>query len=133
MTRRRKRRNVLKSTKPNLWLCIKLKGLKLKYISCDLFCAFKHNFCTKVLAHHIISILLSCILMPIHKYLRKLENNTCFHNLKLALTSPTSSGRSVGIVRLRTKATEFVFFLLASTTAWIISSCFLLYTHFLKN
>jgi hypothetical protein len=27
---------------------------------------------------------------------------------KLALTSPTSCGRSVGIVRLRTKATEFV-------------------------
>jgi hypothetical protein len=26
---------------------------------------------------------------------------------KLALTSPTSSGRSVGIVRSRTKATEF--------------------------
>jgi hypothetical protein len=28
---------------------------------------------------------------------------------KLALTSPTSSGRSVGIVRSRTKATEFSF------------------------
>jgi hypothetical protein len=28
---------------------------------------------------------------------------------KLALTSPTSGGRSVGIVRLRTKATEFSF------------------------
>jgi hypothetical protein len=27
--------------------------------------------------------------------------------LKLALTSPTSGGRSVGIVRLRTQATEF--------------------------
>jgi hypothetical protein len=27
---------------------------------------------------------------------------------KLALTSPTSDGRSVGIVRLRTKATEFI-------------------------
>jgi hypothetical protein len=27
--------------------------------------------------------------------------------LKLALTSPTSDGRSVGIVRLHTKATEF--------------------------
>jgi hypothetical protein len=26
---------------------------------------------------------------------------------RLALTSPTSGGRSVGIVRLRTKATEF--------------------------
>jgi hypothetical protein len=29
--------------------------------------------------------------------------------LKLALTSPTSGGRSVGIVGLRTKATEFSF------------------------
>jgi hypothetical protein len=31
--------------------------------------------------------------------------------LKLALTSPTSGGHSVGIVRLRTKATEFSFVL----------------------
>jgi hypothetical protein len=29
---------------------------------------------------------------------------------QLALTSPTSSGRSVGIVRLRTTTTEFSFF-----------------------
>ena len=29
---------------------------------------------------------------------------------KLALTSPTGGGRSVGIVRVRTKATEFSFF-----------------------
>jgi hypothetical protein len=28
---------------------------------------------------------------------------------KLALTSPTCSGRSFGVVRLRTKATEFIF------------------------
>jgi len=28
---------------------------------------------------------------------------------KLALTSPTGGGRSVGIVRVRTKATEFFF------------------------
>ena len=33
---------------------------------------------------------------------------------KLALTSPTGGGRSVGIVRVRTKATEFKFFLLLS-------------------
>jgi hypothetical protein len=31
---------------------------------------------------------------------------------RLALTSPTSGGRSVGIVRLQTKATEFSFFFL---------------------
>jgi hypothetical protein len=29
---------------------------------------------------------------------------------KLALTSPTGGGRSVGIVRVRTKATEFVYY-----------------------
>jgi hypothetical protein len=28
---------------------------------------------------------------------------------KLALTLPTNGGRSVGMVRLRTKATEFIF------------------------
>jgi hypothetical protein len=33
--------------------------------------------------------------------------------LKLAQTSPTSGGRSVGIVRLRTQATEFVFLLMS--------------------
>ena len=35
---------------------------------------------------------------------------------KLALTSPTGGGRSVGIVRSRTKATEFSF----STSGWFI-------------
>jgi hypothetical protein len=35
---------------------------------------------------------------------------------KLALTSPTRGGRSVGIVRSRTQATEFSFQLLVSTT-----------------
>jgi hypothetical protein len=33
-----------------------------------------------------------------------------FYSQKLALTSLTSGGRSVGIVRLRTQATEFFFF-----------------------
>jgi hypothetical protein len=32
------------------------------------------------------------------------------HPRKLALTSPTSGSHSVGIVRLRTETTEFVFF-----------------------
>jgi hypothetical protein len=36
------------------------------------------------------------------------------YRLKLALTSPTSCGRSVGIVRLRTKAKEFFYFLIRS-------------------
>jgi hypothetical protein len=33
-----------------------------------------------------------------------------FRTVQLALTSPTGGGRSVGIVRSRTKATEFFFF-----------------------
>ena len=33
---------------------------------------------------------------------------------KLALTSPTGGGRSVGIVRVRTKATEFSFSFIVS-------------------
>jgi len=32
---------------------------------------------------------------------------TPLYSQKLALTSPTGGGRSVGIVRVRTKATEF--------------------------
>jgi hypothetical protein len=42
--------------------------------------------------------------------------------LKLALTSPTSDGRSVGIVRWRTKASKFVFFLVfirSITVRWL--------------
>jgi hypothetical protein len=42
--------------------------------------------------------------------------------LKLALTSPTSGGRSVGIVRLRTKATEFfVVFVYIRRGPWLIT------------
>jgi hypothetical protein len=40
--------------------------------------------------------------------------NTLYQQ-KLALTSQKSDGRSVGIVRLRTKATEFLFFLVFIT------------------
>jgi hypothetical protein len=36
---------------------------------------------------------------------------------QVALTSPTSDGRSVGIVRWRTKATEFVFITCKDTTS----------------
>jgi hypothetical protein len=42
----------------------------------------------------------------------------------LALTSPTSSLRSVGIVRLRTKATEFSFLVLFSLLMTEIESIF---------
>jgi len=37
------------------------------------------------------------------------DHVTPFYPQKLALTSPTGGGRSVGIVRVRTKATEFSF------------------------
>jgi len=37
------------------------------------------------------------------------DHVTPFYPPKLALTSPTGGGRSVGIVRVRTKATEFSF------------------------
>ena len=35
------------------------------------------------------------------------DNVTPLYPQKLALTSPTGGGRSIGIVRVRTKATEF--------------------------
>ena len=38
------------------------------------------------------------------------DHVTPLYRQKLALTSPTGGGRSVGIVRSRTKATEFSFF-----------------------
>jgi len=38
------------------------------------------------------------------------DHVTPLYPQKLALTSPTGDGRSVGIVRVRTKATEFVLF-----------------------
>ena len=40
------------------------------------------------------------------------DHVTSFYPQKLALTPPTGGGRSVGIVRVRTKATEFVCFYL---------------------
>jgi len=39
---------------------------------------------------------------------RYADHVTPIYPQKLALTSPTGGGRSVGIVRVRTKATEFV-------------------------
>jgi len=41
--------------------------------------------------------------------IRCADHVTPLYPQKLALTSPTGGGRSVGIVRLRTKATEFSF------------------------
>ena len=45
------------------------------------------------------------------------EHVTPLYSKKLALTSPTGGGRSVGIVRVRTKATEFCFILVSSLPA----------------
>jgi hypothetical protein len=47
------------------------------------------------------------------------DHVTPLYPLKLALTSPTGGGRSVGIVRSRTKTTEFSFsFILQLETRW---------------
>jgi hypothetical protein len=47
---------------------------------------------------------------------------------KLALTSPTSGGRSVGIVRSRTQATEFSFFMTSVTNIFHFDQPFPSYT-----
>jgi hypothetical protein len=46
----------------------------------------------------------------IYIHICRADYPTTFYPQKLALTSPTSGGRSVGIVRLRTQATEIVVF-----------------------
>ena len=47
------------------------------------------------------------------------DHVTPLYPQKLTLTSPTGGGRSVGIVRVRTKATEFVLFLfVANVETW---------------
>jgi hypothetical protein len=46
--------------------------------------------------------------------IRRTDHATPFYPQELALTSPTSGGRSVGIVRSRTKATELV-----SGSVWV--------------
>jgi len=49
--------------------------------------------------------------------IRCADHVTPLYPLKLELTSPTGGGRSVGIVRSRTKATEF-YLLLTSSHLW---------------
>jgi hypothetical protein len=48
------------------------------------------------------------VFFPAHMCFPRWPRDTLYQ-LKLALTSPTGCGRSVGIVRLRTKTTEFFF------------------------
>jgi hypothetical protein len=62
----------------------------------------------------------------VENLIHKLAVNSWFirdthYPLKLALTSPTSGGRSVGIVCLLTKATEIFFLLVYSNRTLIIS------------
>jgi hypothetical protein len=45
------------------------------------------------------------------------DHATPLYPQKLALTSPTSGGRSAGIVRSRTKATELLLLLLSVTAS----------------
>src|SRR5215510_4998544 len=52
------------------------------------------------------------------------DHVTPLYPQKLALTSPTGGGRSVGIVRSRTKATVF-FFHIGNTEVMTISQCLL--------
>ena len=51
--------------------------------------------------------------------IRCADHVTPLYLQKLALTSPTGGGRSVGIVRVRTKATEFVLFVVENTGSFI--------------
>ena len=53
--------------------------------------------------------------------IRCADHVTPLHPQKLALTSPTGGGRSVGIVRLRNKATEFSFYVIILVFGWIIT------------
>jgi hypothetical protein len=69
----------------------------------DIWLTWPENYGRKFVYHVLIFICESTVIM----------SNICWHMTglypqKLALTSPTSSGRSVGIVRSWTKATELV-------------------------
>ena len=61
------------------------------------------------------------------------DHVTPLYPQKLALTSPTGGGRSVGIVRSRTKATEFSFlvYVILFTNIYLVVTLFdvLMYTH----
>ena len=58
--------------------------------------------------------------------IRCADHVTPLYPQKLALTSPTGGGRSDGIVRSRTKATEFFCYLLSNMR---ISNCEISVTH----
>ena len=52
------------------------------------------------------------------------DHVTPLYPQKLALTSPTDGGRSVGIVRVRTKATEFSFSFMVRVYAALVLTVF---------
>jgi len=59
------------------------------------------------------------------------DHVTPLYPQKLALTLPTGGGRSVGIVRLRTKATEFFFLVINECITAVKVSNFS--GHYLRN
>ena len=62
------------------------------------------------------------------------DHVTPLYPQKLALTSPTGGGRSVGIVRSRTKATEFSFsFSFSCLYSWLITHVFCYFTQWRVN
>jgi hypothetical protein len=65
-------------------------------------------------------IALKCFVHPKQQYVQQAQLGTLFKLISRALSSPTSCGRSAGIVRLPTQATELSFsFLGAYWYAWI--------------
>jgi len=58
------------------------------------------------------------------------DHVTPLYPQKLAVTSPTGGGRSVGIVRVRTKATEFSLVLVYSPFFYLQNAvCFIILTY----
>jgi hypothetical protein len=55
--------------------------------------------------------------------IRRADHATPLYPQKLALTSPTNGGRSIGIVRPRTKVTELLFYLLRLNFLNVVLRC----------
>jgi hypothetical protein len=64
------------------------------------------------------------LVSTIKELLERKSRGTPLYSQTLALTSPTSGGHSVGIVRSLTQATKFVlFFFCVMYLIWVLSSC----------
>jgi hypothetical protein len=79
--------------------------------------------------HHIIIIIIIIIRAPVYKFEINGRGNSLrwprntLYSLTLALTSPTSGGHSIGIVRLRTKGTEFSLITITKIHVWGEDKC----------